>query len=367
MSRYHLPIAAVIVVSGVLGGLPSLAAQTDEGTTDTKARSASEILRDYRAVRMPSFSDGSSPEAAKRFKDAINEGCLRQAELALELYRAWPDHPQVPSTLHTRWAGMNNALGQSKAVLKEVRDVLKKEKRKPIRAEAFAAAARAALLLDAVPRKTKVKLIEGMIKAMPEDERCPVSLLDIAKYHTSDPLEIGKICARILEHWPDSNRAAGPARRLSKHAALVGEPFAFSFKDVASGEQVDTQSFKGKPVLVMLWSHVSERIRKEMAAVEGMGARNQSLRVVGIHNWQLDGGAEALKKRLAELGIDWPHAYPKQEMKTPWSGRWAVGEVPFYYLVDARGNLVGISHRIRMIKERLRELKSPKRGVRKRL
>lgn len=312
-------------------------------------RSAREIIRDFDAVRMPSFSDGNSPEAVAKFERAINDGCRKQAVLALELYRAHPDHPRVPRMMATRWAGMTNALGDGTDVLRETAALLESDIDDGLRAEALSARARACVVVPGIEWKTKLAAVDAAVKATPDDERSGAMLMDLAKYHCSDPGWMAETCARVIEHWPDNPWAAAPAKGLAAKLRKIGSEFELDFVELFSGKRVTTASLRGRPVLLQIYTlgFASGASLGEIDRIRALRKRHgERLAVIGLYNWKHDGGPEALRAKLRESGIDWPHAYDESKFDKPWSGPWKTSETPLYYLLDDEGVVRRVSHRV---------------------
>ena len=203
-------------------------------------RAAAEILREFHRVEMPTMSDGNSPEAVARFRKAIDDGCRRKAQLALELYRGHPAHDQAASVLATRWAGMTNALGEGLKVLREIRGLLKSEKRDDIRKEALFAAVRAALTVPEIDAASRRSLVDRAFKSHPDDSRCGHAYAELATDHTVDPEEMGRLADLVLKHWSEDAWCKAPARGVKKLLARIGKRMEIELDDIRGKDSIPT-------------------------------------------------------------------------------------------------------------------------------
>ena len=313
-------------------------------------RAADVIVKEFRSVHMPTMSRGNTPEAVRAFKNAIESGCKKQAQLAWELYSSYPDHQAVPGFLATRWAGMNNALRDSKAVLDETLALLKKEKRSPIRDKAVLAACRATLLMDDVPVERKLRYAHAACDVVPSSEGGPLALIDIAKYHLTDVSKMKELCQKVVKGWPKSQWAAPEAKGFLKRLERVGQTLEINEKDILGSGAISSLKKAGKPYIVMVYSGFFETLEKELAQIKSTKA-NTAIDLISIYNFRHKEGPGKLAKLLIEKGVHWPHAYTYKKGDSPWKGKWSTGEVPLYYLVGGDGKVRALSHRFSNVKK----------------
>ncbi len=335
----------------VLGaGLALLLAPAAGGSpaAQDEPRSAREILVEFDAVRFPGMSADASEEGVRRFQEEIEAAARRQADLALELYRAHPEHARVPGAMAARWALMSNALERAGDVLAEVEELLAAGIGERLATAALFARARAGLVAEDVPAEQKRAFVEEAIARDPDEPLGGIYLIDVAKYHTQDVKEMRALCERVLAEWPDEAYASAPAKGFLVQLDRIGTPLPLEFRDVLSGETIDGEDLRGHPVLVHLWSGFHgvmagelERLRQLHAALGPRG-----LKVVGVHLWGEAGGEEALKAALLERGITWPQCYEAATGEMPWEGRFRTSETPLFFLLDRSGTVRSVSYRV---------------------
>lgn len=314
-------------------------------------RSAETIVREYERVSLPSFSDGSDPESVAKFKAEIAAGSHKKSALAWELYELDPDHAALPDMLWTRWCTTTNVDEEPVKTIEDASAFLEREMRPALRREAIFAIAFAALEIDGLERRLKANWAQRAAKAAPRDERAAYCLLELAQLHTGDPAEVRRLAEQVKSMFAESSDAANEANSVLRRLERVGQPLALAGDVVGGAGRVDVAEWRGKRVLVVLWSGFSDSSNRERAALLRLVAERPDVPVVGVYVWKHEGGREGLAKELAEQGVTWPNLYPEETFETPWSGPWAVSRVPLYYVLDEEGVVVALSHRVAPLTE----------------
>lgn len=214
-------------------------------------------------------------------------------------------------------------------------------------------------MLDDVPYRTKLRFVKDAARAAPDNPATGVHMAELATTFTRDDDDDKRaLCEFIMEHWSDEPHAAADARGLLKQLDRIGEPCAFEFDDLLSGERVDSVSLRGSPVLVMIWSGgIYETIESELKRLRDLRARAPKLPVVGIFNFRHQDGADALAAQLREHSVDWPHWYDEEEFSTPWGeGPFSTNRTPLYFVLDRAGVIRSVGYRLATVEAKLEEL-----------
>ncbi|MEW6746095.1 MAG: hypothetical protein AB1486_25420 [Planctomycetota bacterium] len=329
-------------------------------------RSAREILQDWSAVPMPSFSDGNSPEAIELFKMQIEDGMRRYKVLALELFEAYPDHARVAELMSIRWAGMNNTLNEGRGVAQETETLLgRPDLRSDLREEALLARARAAVTIGDLPLERHLAWIGTAITEAPEREEALYNLMECVRAFGSDPAVIRRHCERVLHDAPDSEWAAAEARGLLRDLERLAKLPDLDFDDPITREHVTTASLAGRPAIFMIWQGTSETQGRAFRELKRLRARHGASRlsVIGICAGLFQGDAETTLGYLKEHGVDWPHLIAVLPPgAAPWKHEWRVTSTPCFLIFDAQGQGVALACRIETLAGALARL-FPRRPV----
>jgi thiol-disulfide isomerase/thioredoxin len=129
--------------------------------------------------------------------------------------------------------------------------------------------------------------------------------------------------------------------RLLPHlATLVGVPNAdgtprYRFESLAGGA-IDSDSLRGKVVLVNVWATWCAPCRVEMPALQAMADRHRDRGLVVIGLSRDVGGTEPVRAFLAERGISYPVAVVESSAERIFGG---VHGYPTSFLIDRAGRI----------------------------
>jgi hypothetical protein len=323
---------------------------------ESPARSAEAILRDFDRVAMPSFSDGSDPESVRRFKQAIDDGCARQAELAAELQRAHPDHPRLPDVLSTRWAGMTNARGLADEVATEVGALLQQESpRQDVRSEALLARSRAMLLSAKFTDLERLDAVRATLAIEGQDDRVANDFIDFVERHVVDPAAQRTLLEIVAKRWPDSAYGGRTAKRWLHVLGMIGKPFREQLPE-SLRPWFDAETKEPRDVTVvhfwMGWASIDDP-EDDVAAMKSLRQElGQRVRLLGLIN----GDAKERLPALRDAGVDWPQTELRDEQ--PMTTPFGAPRSGLCFVLDRAGIVVGITGRAFTVKKRIDQLEA---------
>ncbi|MEZ6038093.1 MAG: hypothetical protein R3F29_11460 [Planctomycetota bacterium] len=326
--------------------LPPLAAQD-------AVRAAADIVRDFDRVNMPSVSTGGDADGVRRFREAIQHGCRRKAELAAELQRSYPEHARLPEMLATRWAGLSNALDRADDVLQEVDQLLtQNDLREAVRNEALRARARACIASERCGDVQRLDAISAILDLPGDYSFAAACLTDFVERHVSAPETQRMLYEVAVAKWPGKPYGGRPARRWLAVLDGIDAPFVEQLPEATRPWFAEVTAAPAKWTVVQLWTGLvgdaqSEEIRQLQALREQAGAE---IRVIGLLNGDFEQRLPAA--RLA--GVDWPqHEIADPEPMTNPLGMPRFGGC---LLLDGELRLVGVLGRAALVKKRIAEL-----------
>jgi hypothetical protein len=142
----------------------------------------------------------------------------------------------------------------------------------------------------------------------------------------------------------NSLRAAAPNHPATevlegmwRREAAIEYPFCLTQESV-DGEWIDTRTYRGQPVVVVVWAGYDQSACDCVRQIEQFRRARPELRVVGLN---LDADVGALRAATEELGITWPQIYDGLVWGGEFVRHWGVRRIPCVFVVDREGRLVG--------------------------
>lgn len=148
--------------------------------------------------------------------------------------------------------------------------------------------------------------------------------------------EMERIVAQRTAVSAGERTTAALAAALRREQA-VGRIFWLT-GETPTGEPLDTRSFAGRPVVIVVWASFDPAAVNLAAEVERERSANPEIAVVGVN---IDEQAEALASAAEALGIDWPQVADGLGWAGEFVTSWGVRQVPTVFVIDRDGRLAG--------------------------
>jgi len=327
------------IVLGACGWVTSAGAPGAE-------RTAVQILKDIDAAVVPKVENDRAHDAAymRRFRTKEREVTEKRDRLALELFKAAPNHERLPELMAERWSRKDE---RYRALFVEVDDVLAHTKNPDLKAEAIFIKARAKVKETRSNGSPSLVLMEEFLKLRPHDPR-GADLLQSAIDHTRDAASKTSLQKRLEQEYPDSPQVAR-LRGPREPREWVGKPFDLEFTDAITGSPVSIKKLEGKVVVIDFWATWCGPCVDEMPKMKELYAkyRDKGVEFIGVSLDQPkdQGGLDSLKKFVKEHGITWPQYYQGGGWKSSFSSSWKINSIPRVFVVDQRGKLHSVDAR----------------------
>jgi thiol-disulfide isomerase/thioredoxin len=315
-----------------------------------------EVLGDDRTVEqiLEDLDDAVAPKPdAKKVNDAAylrryrareREALAKRDNLAIELYKAAPNHERLPELMAERWSRKDE---RYRGLFKEVDDVLAHTKNPKLKAEAIFIKARAKVKETRPNGSLDLTLMDEFIKLRPGDPR-GADLLQSAINHTRIAAVKSSLQERLVKDYPDSIHVAR-LRGPREPSEGVGKPFDLEFTEAITGAPVSIKKLKGKVVVIDFWATWCGPCVAEMPKMKELYAkyRSKGVEFIGVSLDQPaeQGGLESLKTFVKENGITWPQYYQGNGWNSTFSSSWKINSIPRVFVVDQAGKLYSVEAR----------------------
>ncbi len=324
------------------------------GSASAADRPADKILAEIKAVEMPQLDpkDRSDRQAVQEFILRRQKVMEQKATLIGELYKAYPENPELVLLLPERWQSRMMPGKMAEETKAEVEQVLAKGKNEKLVGEAaFLKVVFAFQKAGQTPNPdVLIPAVDEFTRRFPKDPRGAMMLSAVANFATDDAKK-DAINKRLERDYPDSPAVKAVAAERRQREA-VGKPFDIAFVDAIKGAEVSSKTLKGKVVVVDFWATWCGPCVAEMPKMKELYARyrDKGVEFVGV---SLDapkdqGGYEKLKAFVEKNKIEWPQYYEGKTPATEFATEWGIAAIPTVFAIDADGKLASTQARGRL-------------------
>jgi hypothetical protein len=143
------------------------------------------------------------------------------------------------------------------------------------------------------------------------------------------------LAAQFPEH-PTTALLAGKVRRRT----TIGQPFwpELACDPAARRAPLDHGAYAGRPVMFLVWASYDGEARHAVGELARWQKAHPDVPVIGI---ALDETRDKAVASARELGAEWPQCVDGLGWGGEFVRAWGVDAIPFAFLVDSRGLLVG--------------------------
>lgn len=186
--------------------------------------------------------------------------------------------------------------------------------------------------------KALLESLRAYVKRCPKGRHVPSAMrlifADAARRHDLD--RMNACVERLRKGFPHHLVTRDLAAERKRYQA-AGKPFVAVLSD-AAGRQVPVASWRGHPLLIVVWAGCNGRARSCAREIEAFRREHPDLRVVGVN---LDASPEIGFSAARELALPWEQFNDGLGFANVFARTWGVRHVPLVFAVDRGGKLIG--------------------------
>jgi thiol-disulfide isomerase/thioredoxin len=330
-----------IVVLALLCGIGVGSLRADD---QAAARTKDQILADINAVKVPNLDQSKikDQEYVRQYLQERSTTMHKKSDLIGELYKAYPDAPELNKLLLERW---NTLPGGAAGTVNEIGSYLTAH---PTSAEAEQyATMRAQIQVQLLAKTTADRLaaIDEFKKYASSDKAKNMvpAMLFTALRSSGELSEKKELAERITKEYPDSPVVRQVEGEMRK-AEAVGKPMVLAFNEAITGKPMSMEGLKGKIVVMDFWATWCGPCVAEMPKMKKIYAefKDKGVEFVGVSLDQPEdkGGLKALKEFCAKNEITWPQYYQGNYWQSEFSSKWGINAIPCVFVIGPDGNIV---------------------------
>ncbi len=145
---------------------------------------------------------------------------------------------------------------------------------------------------------------------------------------------------RVLERLAGAQREHPITERLTaqlRREEAVGRSFDVRLRQ-ADGSTWDIRAERGRIVILVVWASFHAGSRERLRQVWELAQQDLELRLIGVN---LDFVAEEMRAACDGLGVHCPQVHDGRGWAGAFALEWGVRQIPFVFVVDREGRLVG--------------------------
>lgn len=120
-------------------------------------------------------------------------------------------------------------------------------------------------------------------------------------------------------------------------AETLGRPFHVDLS-TPDGRRIRARDLLGRPALIVVWAGYDVAARDCAAAIEQYRQAHPELQTIGV---SLEEAPAATRAACTALGIEWPQVSDGRGWGGDFVRTWGVREIPFVFVLDRGGRLLG--------------------------
>lgn len=334
-----------------------------------------QIVQQLKAVQNPAFDSSRSGDQAyqKEHREALKQAIRRRGTLVLQLFREDPEHPALFEFLPKRWSDLE-LLADNEAELmamyqqgiKETEDLLlpppnisgatiwpQDDWHQMLRYN------RAIMVIKSNLGNWPAMfgVVKDYIQEVPSYPATHPELVLQAAFRAPSPQQAAEAYRLIVEKYP-LDPLTPTVKGLLFRIDNVGQPFSLKVTDIKTKKELNTESWKGKVVLIDFYSFNDPKLEERLKLLTSLKAEfgEKGLEILSICVDSVNGPAvKPLEERhlalINDKKITWPVAVAGTQAQQSYILPFGIRAMPDPFIIDRQGRLIKMGFGLDLKKE----------------
>jgi peroxiredoxin len=201
--------------------------------------------------------------------------------------------------------------------------------------------------------------LQAFVEKYPKSTDSAEALLQLGMYQefVGKAEDAKKWYQQLATSFPNA-AAAVKARGALRRLGSVGAAIRLQGKDLASGATVDSQTYRGKILLIHYWATWSDKCKEDLVLLKDFYAKKggRDFEILGVC---LDSSDAAAKLFLSQNRFPWKQLYEKGGADGRLANEMGVMTLPLMILVDRTGRVANNNIQVAELEDELSRLQQP--------
>lgn len=336
---------------------------------------AEQILQQLKAAQNPAFDQERASDEAyqKEHRAAVKQAIRKRAGLVIQLFREDPEHPALFEYLPKRWAELEQLADNEEELISLFQQGIKETEDLLIPPPNISDATiwpqddwhqmlrynRALMVIKSNRGNWPAMfgVVKDYIQEVPAYPSTHPELILQAAFRAPAPQQAAEGYRLIVENYPRDPLTPTVAGLLMRIDG-VGRPFSLKVTDLKTKKEVNTESWKGKVVLIDFYSFTAPGLNERVKLISELKQEfgSKGLEILSICVDRVNGPAiQPLEERnlawISEEKISWPVAVAGASAQDRYITPFGLRALPDPFLIDREGRLVKLGYGLDLKKE----------------
>lgn len=347
------------------------------------SQKAEQIYEQLKAAQNPAYDSARAGDKAyeKEYREALKQAIRKRSGLVLQLFREDPEHPALFEYLPRRWNDLEQLAENETELLALFQQGIKETEDLLLPPPNISGATiwpqddwhqmlryhRAMMVIKSNLGNwpAMISVVKDYIQEVPSYPATHPDLLLQAAFRAPSQVQAAEAYRIIVKDYP-LDPLTPTVKGLLFRIDGIGQNFSLKVTDIQTKKEVNTESWKGKVVLIDFYSftapNLNERIKLLSDLKKEYGSKGLEILSICVDRVNT-AAAKPLEERnlawVSEQKIAWPVAVAGAKAQDGYFTPYGIRATPEAFIIDRQGKLLKLGYGLDLKKELAELFKSP--------